>query len=103
MATQNVIQDGYYSITTGTFTIEKPLYSMRGKKIFCTGEPKFGAPIKQSSTLNVLCEYPLGSFLTHGVYGIGANPVRYLSSAVRNPWFCCFVMAQRVILEAGDK
>ena len=31
--------------------------------------------------------------LTHGVYGIGANDVR-------RPWFCCFVMAQRVILGA---
>ena len=63
MATQNVMQDGYYFITTGTFTMEKPVYSMRGKKIFCTGEPKFGAPIKQNTTLNVLCEYTVDSFL----------------------------------------
>lgn len=63
VATQNVIRDGYYFITTGTFTIEKPLYSMRGKNIFCTGKPKFGAPIKQNTTLNVLCEYTLISVL----------------------------------------
>ena len=35
----------------------------------------------------------LVSFLTHGVYGIGANDVW-------RPWFCYFVMAQRVILGA---
>ena len=36
-------------------------------------------------------------FLTHGVYGIEANPVPCLSSVVRRPssvvrrpWFCCF-------------
>ena len=62
MVTQHVMQDGYYFITTGTFTIEKPLYSMRGKKIFCTGEPKFGAPIRKSTTLNILCEYTRISF-----------------------------------------
>ena len=40
------------------------------------------------------------SILTHGVYGMGANPVSCLMSHVRRPWFCCFVMAQTVILGA---
>ena len=57
VATQSVTRDGYYFITTGIFTINDPLYSMTGKKIVCTGKPVFGAPIKQNTTLNVVCEF----------------------------------------------
>ena len=64
VATQNVIQNGYYIITTGIFTVEKPLYSMRGKKIFCVGETKFAEPIMQDITFNVLCKHTLISLLS---------------------------------------
>ena len=64
VATQNLIQSGYYFVTTGNFTIDKPLYSMRGKSIFCTVEAKFGAPIKQNTSLNVLCKFALDFFIT---------------------------------------
>lgn len=55
--TQGVTRDGYYFITIGTFTINDPLYSMTGKKITCTGKSIFGSPIKQNTTLDIVCEY----------------------------------------------
>ena len=66
VVSHKVTQDGYYFITNGTFTIEKPLYSMNGKNIFCTVEAKFGGPIKLNTTLNVQCEYTLNFFASEG-------------------------------------
>ena len=52
--TQQVIEDGNYFITTGTLYLTKPMYSMNTKNIICTGTAKFGAPVQQNTTLNVL-------------------------------------------------
>ena len=52
--TQQMIEDGNYFITTGTLNITQPMYSMNTKNIICTGKAKFGAPVQQSTTLNVL-------------------------------------------------
>ena len=52
--TQNVTEDGNYFITTGTLNITQPMYSMNAKNVICAGKPKFGVPIQQSTTLNIL-------------------------------------------------
>ena len=53
--TQNVMEDGNYFITTGTLNITQPMYStMNTKNVICAAKPKFGAPIQQTTTLNIL-------------------------------------------------